>query len=207
MKTTVFLIASVAALLLACGQSEEAAAPANTLVVPQRQQAEPAPAALPVETPPALQAEATPRPEDTPLVEAAPAPQPAAAPVPRPAAPGKPAPGKPAAARPDAADRAQSAPAAESADAAAASAVKPDPAHGQQVYRQACAFCHDKGVAGAPKAGDDAAWGPRLAQGIDTLYASALQGKGAMPARGGNPALADADVKAAVDHLLAAQSR
>lgn len=202
MKTTVFLIASAAALLLACGQAEEAAAPANTLVVPQRPQAEPAPAALPVETPPALQAEAAPRPEDTPLVEAAPAPQPAAAPVPRPAAPGK-----PAAARPDAADRAQSAPAAEPADAAAASAVKSDLAHGQQVYRQACAFCHDKGVAGAPKAGDAAAWGPRLAQGIDTLYASALQGKGAMPARGGNPALADADVKAAVDHLLAAQSR
>jgi len=48
--------------------------------------------------------------------------------------------------------------------------------------------------------------GPRLAQGLDTLYASALQGKGAMPARGGNPALADTDVKAAVDHL-AAQSR
>ncbi len=201
MKATVFLVASAAALLLACGQAEEAAAPAGTRVVPERPQAEPAPAALPVETPPALQAEAAPRPEDTPIVEAAPAPQPAAVPAPRPATPGR-----PAAARPDAADRAQSAPAAEPVDAAAASAVKPDPAHGQQVYRQACAFCHDKGVAGAPKLGDAAAWGPRLAQGIDTLYASALQGKGAMPARGGNPALADPDVKAAVDHL-AAQSR
>jgi len=190
MKTTVFLIASAAAVLLACGQAEEA-------VVPQLPQAEPAPVGQPVETPPALQAAAAPRPEATAVAEATPAPQPAAAPAPRPAAPSK-----PAAAQPDAADRAQPAP----ADEAAASAAKPDPAHGQQVYRQACAFCHDKGVAGAPKAGDAAAWGPRLAQGLDTLYASALQGKGAMPARGGNPALADTDVKAAVDHL-AAQSR
>jgi len=186
MKTTVFLIASATALLLACGQAEEAAV---------------AQVALPVETPPVLQAAAAPEPEDTPAVEAAPAPQPATAPAPRPAKPSK-----PAAAQPDAADRAQPAPAAKPADEAAASAAKSDPAHGQQVYRQACAFCHDKGVAGAPKAGDAAAWGPRLAQGIDTLYASALQGKGAMPARGGNPALADTDVKAAVDHL-AAQSR
>jgi len=171
MKATVSLIASATALLLACGKAEEAAAPAGTLVVPERPQAEPAPVALPVETPPAPQAEAAPRPEATPAAEATPAP-----------------------------------PAAEPAGEAVASAVKPDPAHGQHVYRQACAFCHDKGVAGAPKAGDAAAWGPRLAQGIDTLYASALQGKGAMPARGGNPALADPDVRAAVDHL-AAQSR
>jgi cytochrome c5 len=41
---------------------------------------------------------------------------------------------------------------------------------------------------------------------MDGLYASALRGKGAMPAKGGNPSLADADVKAAVDYL-AARSR
>lgn len=92
------------------------------------------------------------------------------------------------------------------ARSAAEAAPTPDLAHGQQVYRQACAFCHDKGVAGAPKAGDAAAWSPRLAQGIDGLYASARLGKGAMPAKGGNPALADADVEAAVDYL-AAQAR
>ena len=37
---------------------------------------------------------------------------------------------------------------------------------------------------------------------MNTLYASALKGKGAMPAKGGDAALADADVKAAVDYLL-----
>lgn len=78
-----------------------------------------------------------------------------------------------------------------------------DLAHGQKIYRQACAFCHDKGVAGAPTTGDAVAWSLRLAQGIDSLYTAALNGKGAMPARGGNPSLTDADVKAAVDHIMA----
>ena len=52
--------------------------------------------------------------------------------------------------------------------------------------------------------GDKAAWGPRIKTGIDALYASALKGKAAMPAKGGNAALPDADVRAAVDHLVAA---
>jgi cytochrome c5 len=40
-----------------------------------------------------------------------------------------------------------------------------------------------------------------LKGGTDALYASAIKGKGAMPPKGGNPALTDADVKAAVDYL------
>ena len=59
-------------------------------------------------------------------------------------------------------------------------------------------------AAGAPKLGDKAAWAPRLAQGKDALYATALKGKGAMPAKGGNPALPDDAVKAAVDYMTAA---
>ena len=74
---------------------------------------------------------------------------------------------------------------------------------GQKTYDAVCAMCHNAGVAGAPKAGDKAEWSKRLAQGKDTLYASAIKGKGAMPAKGGNPAIPDADVRAAVDHLLA----
>ena len=49
-----------------------------------------------------------------------------------------------------------------------------------------------------------AAWAPRLKTGMDALYASALKGKAAMPPKGGNTALADADVKAAVDYMTAA---
>ena len=76
-------------------------------------------------------------------------------------------------------------------------------ADGKKIYETTCAACHAAGVAGAPKLGDKAAWVPRLRTGMNALYANALKGKGAMPARGGNAALADAQVKAAVDYLAA----
>ena len=60
------------------------------------------------------------------------------------------------------------------------------------------------GIAGAPKFGDKAAWAPRIKLGIDALHASALKGKGAMPPKGGNVTLPDADVVAAVDYMVAA---
>jgi cytochrome c5 len=74
---------------------------------------------------------------------------------------------------------------------------------GKKTYDSACTACHASGVAGAPKLGDKAGWAVRVKTGKDALYASALKGKGAMPPKGGNTALADADVKAAVDYLLA----
>jgi cytochrome c5 len=104
--------------------------------------------------------------------------------------------------KPVAANAASPAPAASSSPPSASA----DSTAGRQVYLQTCAFCHDKGIAGAPRLGDSMIWGPRLARGIDALYASAIQGKGTMPARGGNPALSNADVEAAVDYILA-QSR
>jgi cytochrome c5 len=61
--------------------------------------------------------------------------------------------------------------------------------------------CHDAGVAGAPKLGDKAAWSARVAQGLDGLTASAIKGKGAMPARGGSGG-SDDDIKAAVSYML-----
>lgn len=177
-----FLIVASAASLLACGKSEEPAAPAAQPPAADAPQAVPAPEPVaPV--------------VETPQPEAAPATQPAAQEAP--AAASKPAAVKPAETGPVAA------PAAMAAESTALGTPSPDLAHGQQIYRRACAFCHDKGVAGAPKTGDVAAWSPRLAQGMDTLYAVSLRGKGAMPAKGGNPSLADADVKAAVDYIVA----
>lgn len=84
----------------------------------------------------------------------------------------------------------------------AAAAPSADVAKGKAVYASSCVACHAAGVAGAPKFGDAAAWAPRINTGRDALYASALKGKNAMPPKGGNPALADADVKAAVDYML-----
>ncbi len=75
-------------------------------------------------------------------------------------------------------------------------------ADGVTVYNQNCAMCHAPGLANSPKFGDKAAWGPRIATGKDALLKSALNGKGAMPARGGNPKLSDDDVAAAVEYMV-----
>lgn len=74
---------------------------------------------------------------------------------------------------------------------------------GQKVYQSICFSCHDSGVAGSPKPDDKAAWAPRMAAGLPAMYDSVLKGKGAMPAKGGNPALSDDEIKAAVDWMIA----
>lgn len=75
-------------------------------------------------------------------------------------------------------------------------------ADGKAVYSQTCAACHVSGVGGAPKLTDKAAWAPRLKGGQGAMVASVLKGKGAMPAKGGNASLSDADVKAAVEYMV-----
>jgi len=77
-----------------------------------------------------------------------------------------------------------------------------DAGKGKSVYDSACTVCHAAGVAGAPKAGDKAAWAPRLKTGNAALVATAIKGKGAMPPKGGNLSLSDADIKAAVDYMV-----
>lgn len=78
---------------------------------------------------------------------------------------------------------------------------------GASVYQSACMACHAAGIAGAPRVGDVAGWADRIAQGPDTLYSHAIQGfqgkAGVMPPKGGNMALSDDEVKAAVDHMVA----
>ncbi|MEX3981709.1 cytochrome c5 family protein [Paraburkholderia sp. EG287A] len=56
---------------------------------------------------------------------------------------------------------------------------------GEQVFQAVCSACHASGAAGAPKFGNSGDWAPRIAQGFDTLWKTALSGKGAMPPRGG----------------------
>jgi cytochrome c5 len=72
---------------------------------------------------------------------------------------------------------------------------------GEAVYSAACVACHGAGIAGAPKFGDTAAWGPRNAQGYDTIVKHAIEGIRGMPAKGGNPDLDDVEVARAVVHM------
>jgi len=76
------------------------------------------------------------------------------------------------------------------------------PRDGATVYNSVCMACHASGAAGAPKAGDKAAWAPRIATGMPALIKSVTNGKNAMPAKGGAADLTDAEIKAAVEHLV-----
>jgi cytochrome c oxidase subunit 2 len=93
------------------------------------------------------------------------------------------------------------APAGQEANAAAP-AAQASAADGKGVYDQTCQMCHATGLAGAPKFGDKGAWAPRIAQGEATLWNHAINGIRMMPAKGGNVALSDAQVKAAVDYMV-----
>ena len=77
---------------------------------------------------------------------------------------------------------------------------------GSVIFGNLCTGCHTSGAGGAPTL-DKAHWAARIAQGNDTLYKHAIEGYhgpdgGVMPAKGGNPALSDAQVKATVDWML-----
>ena len=80
---------------------------------------------------------------------------------------------------------------------------KPDLAKGEQIYGSACALCHAQGIAGAPTFGDKNIWAPRVAKGLEALFTSALNGLGAMPPKGGQMGLPDADIKSAAAYMLA----
>ena len=93
------------------------------------------------------------------------------------------------------------------ADATPAAAPAGDAAMaGESIYKKTCSLCHSAGVAGAPKLGDAADWGPRIEQGKDTLYKHATEGftgaKGMMPPKGGNAALTDDEIKSVVDYMV-----
>jgi cytochrome c5 len=105
---------------------------------------------------------------------------------------------------PEPAKAATATPAAMTVAAIPPPAAKGGAADGKKIYDATCTACHASGIAGAPKFGDKAAWAPHIKMGVPYLYELALKGKGAMPPKGGNATLSDAEVKAAVDYMVAA---
>ncbi len=83
---------------------------------------------------------------------------------------------------------------AEAGEGATAGASK----SGEEIVKASCAACHASGAMGAPKIGDKAAWGPRIAQGYETLVHHAIAGLRMMPPKGGNAALSDEEIAKAV---------
>jgi len=73
----------------------------------------------------------------------------------------------------------------------------------EKVYETYCTLCHASGVGNAPILGDVDAWSARIAKGKDALYASGLNGLGAlMPAKGTCASCSEDDIKATVDYMV-----
>lgn len=96
--------------------------------------------------------------------------------------------------------------AAETSSEAAKEAVTAEtgPIDAEAIVTATCFACHGTGILESPKIGDKTAWDKRLEAngGLDGLVQSAAKGKGAMPARGGNAGLSDAQVKAAIEFMM-----
>ncbi len=87
--------------------------------------------------------------------------------------------------------------AATEAPAASASARS-----GEEIYGAVCMACHSTGAAGAPKIGDNAAWAPRIDQGLEIVFQNALNGFNAMPPKGTCSDCSDDEIKATVDYMV-----
>ena len=89
--------------------------------------------------------------------------------------------------------------------AVASTAVTTVVASVESNFNKSCATCHNSGVAGAPKYADAVAWAPRIEKGMDTLYASTINGlPPAMPQKGMCFSCSDDDLRALVDYMVAA---
>lgn len=79
---------------------------------------------------------------------------------------------------------------------------------GREVYEAVCIACHasENVMVSSPKLGDSKEWQARMAHagGLDGLVRNAVQGVGAMPARGGKPELDAAQLKAAIRYMMQA---
>ena len=73
---------------------------------------------------------------------------------------------------------------------------------GEDVYNTYCFACHTAGVSGAPRLANAEDWAPRLDKGMDTLWASTLNGLNMMPAKGTCMDCSDDELRGAMEHML-----
>ncbi len=76
------------------------------------------------------------------------------------------------------------------------------PRDGATVYNTFCTACHGTGVSGAPIKGDAGQWAPRIAQGLDTMTANAINGFNAMPPKGACMDCSDEEIVATINYMV-----
>jgi len=76
---------------------------------------------------------------------------------------------------------------------------------GRALYQAVCRACHapENVMVSAPKAGDTAEWERRLRTGLDQLTDNALNGIGAMPAKGGCTSCTAEQLRDAIRYMTA----
>jgi cytochrome c5 len=79
-----------------------------------------------------------------------------------------------------------------------APAAAPGARSGEAIVKATCSACHATGVSKAPKLGDKNDWAPLIKSGLAAMVQNAIKGKGAMPPKGGDTSLTDAEVTRAV---------
>lgn len=85
-------------------------------------------------------------------------------------------------------------------------AASPPPAatgrSGKEIYQDFCHLCHATGLNDAPKFRDAEAWAPRLAKGAEAMLKITKEGVNAMPMMGACMNCTDAELQAAIDHMI-----
>ena len=73
---------------------------------------------------------------------------------------------------------------------------------GARVYDTYCHVCHGTGWQGAPVTATDD-WDPRIAKGLDVMIKNTLAGLNGMPPKGTCEACTDAELRAAIELMIA----
>jgi len=76
---------------------------------------------------------------------------------------------------------------------------------GEALYQAVCRACHapENVMVSSPKAGDTAEWARRLGKGLDQLTDNAINGVGAMPAKGGCTSCTAEQIREAIQFMAA----
>ena len=73
---------------------------------------------------------------------------------------------------------------------------------GSSTYKLVCSSCHESTASDAPKLDDKAEWKHRIAQGMDKMYASTVNGKCEVSVKELRRDLSNEDIKTAVDYMI-----
>jgi cytochrome c5 len=77
-----------------------------------------------------------------------------------------------------------------------------DEKSGTHIYKEVCSACHEKGIANAPKIGDQLAWGKLISEGQVIITAHGYVGVRAMPPRGGEEDLSVEQFSKALNYMI-----